>query len=163
MLLIIILAILATTVRHEGAHALVTWLQGVPIKEMKLLPGIHPELGFYFGYVARGDGGNWMIDAAPLAAALLWFLMFCAIYQRTVRHSKWRRPLFLIGIVSPIADIVYNYQGGLWRQGSDVWDLLQALPTWAVHSVYLVTIFLMISHARRLGPVTRINVTSNRS
>lgn len=161
LLLTIIFTIIITTVRHEGAHALMTMLQGVPINEMKLLPGIHPEQGFYFGYVDRGDGGNWLISAAPFMAAVLWFLVFCAIYRRTVRHSGWRLPLFIVGIVSPIADIIYNYQGGLWRQGTDVWNLLQALPAWSVHGTYLIAIFWMIAYARRLGPVTR-NVTTDR-
>lgn len=160
--LLVILAIVITTARHEGAHALMAWLQGVPVKEMKLLPGIHPEQGFYFGYVARGDGGNWIIDAAPFSAAVLWFLLFAAIYRRTPRHSNWRLPLFVIGMVSPIADLAYNYQGGLWRAGTDVWDLFRALPSEAVHAAYIISIIWMISYARRLGPVTRTNVSANR-
>ncbi|MBT8062885.1 MAG: hypothetical protein HKO64_05760 [Xanthomonadales bacterium] len=162
LLLIILFTIFITTFRHEGAHALAAWLQGVPINDMKLLPGIHPELGFYFGYVSRGDGGNWIIDAAPYAAAILWFVFFSPIYRRTVRHSKWRLPLFAVGIVSPIADLAYNYQGGLWREGTDVWDLLQALPAPVVHAAYLVAIFWMISYARNMGAVTRTNVTADR-
>ena len=160
--LLIILTIIITTMRHEGAHALVTWLQGVPIHEMKLLPGVHPEQGFYFGYVSRGDGGNWMIDAAPFAAAVAWFLFFAPLYRRTPRHSKWRTPLFVVGMVSPIADLAYNYQGGLWRRGTDVWDLFQVLPAWWVHGAYLLAISWMIVYTRRLGPVTRRNVSADR-
>lgn len=162
LLFLILLTIIITTARHEGAHALAAWLQGVPINELKLLPGIHPELGFYFGYVSRGDGGNWMIDAAPYAAAVLWFAFFSVIYRSTSRNSKWRVPLFAVGIVSPIADLAYNYQGGLWREGTDVWDLFQALPSVAVHAAYLLAIVWMITYARNAGPVTRTNVSADR-
>ena len=62
----IILLVLLTTARHEGSDGLVAWAQGATIHEVRLLPGVSPDLGFYFGYVSRDDGGTWLIGACVL-------------------------------------------------------------------------------------------------
>ena len=160
--LLIIATILLTTIRHEGAHLLASWVSGVPVHEVRLLPGFDPELGFYFGYVARGAEGGWLIDAAPFIAAVAWFAFFASVYARTPRSSPMRLPLFLIGLVSPIADLAYNYQGGLWRMGTDVWDLFQALPPALVHGFFILSILWMVIHTRRMSPITAQNVTRDR-
>lgn len=139
-----------TIARHEGAHALAAWLQGVPINRVRLIPGYDEELGFYFGFVSRGDGGTWLIDAAPFIAALIWSAAFYFILRRLGRQSSWWMPLFLIGMISPIADIIYNYQGGFWREGTDVWDLFQALPDAVVHVGFLACILLIATGIRKL-------------
>jgi hypothetical protein len=133
----IILAILISTVRHEGSHALAAWSQGVPLYEVRLFPGMHPELGFYFGYVSRGDGGTWLIDAAPFFAAVAWFILAFLVLRRVRRKSPAWLPLFVVGAISPLVDLIYNYQGGLWRQGTDVSDLFQALPDPLVHGFFV--------------------------
>jgi hypothetical protein len=142
MPILILLMIWLTTVRHESAHWLAAVVQGVEIREVRLIPGVHPELGFYFGYVARGDGGNWMIDAAPYVAAMAWFLVAWLLLRRIERGGSAWRPLFLIGGVSPLIDLAYNYQGGLWREGTDVHDLLVALPDGGVHAAFLTSMLL---------------------
>lgn len=134
----IVLMILLTTVRHEGSHAVAAWLSDVPIHEIRLLPGVHPELGFYFGYVSRGDGGGWVIDAAPYLSAILWLAVLYPLVRCASGNRQLRLPLLFIGVVSPLVDLVYNYQGGLWRAGTDVHDLFLALPDPAVH-VYFVS------------------------
>jgi len=67
--LIIVAMILWTTARHEASHALVAWLEGAEISELRLLPGMHPELGFYFGYVMHSGETTWLTTAAPFVAA----------------------------------------------------------------------------------------------
>lgn len=139
-LLAIVSLVLVTTVRHEGSHALAAWLSGVEIYEVRLLPGVHPELGFYFGYVSRGDGGGWVIDAAPFGAAMLWFGLGIALMRRLQRTSRWWFPAVAVAVLSPLVDLVYNYQGGLWRGGTDVADLFAALPNSLVHVYFLTSI-----------------------
>lgn len=146
--------LLVTTVRHEGSHALAAWLEGVPVNEVRLFPGIHPELGFYFGYVSRGDGGSWLIDAAPFLTAVLWLALFYPLIARTPRRSPARLALLFAGALSPLVDLGYNYQGGLWREGSDVHDLFLALPDVAVHAYFVAAIagaFLAFQRLRHAG------------
>lgn len=150
MLLYVLLVIWLTTVRHESAHWLAATLQGVEIREVRLVPGIHPDLGFYFGYVARGDGGDWLIDAAPFFAATVWLVVAWLILVRLPRASRFWLPLFLLGVISPLADLVYNYQGGFWRPGTDVHDLFQALPDGVVHAGFLIAIALCLFCVRHL-------------
>ncbi|MEM7738138.1 MAG: M50 family metallopeptidase [Deinococcota bacterium] len=79
--LIALLIVVVTTFRHEGSHALAAWLQGIEVIEVRLLPGVREDMGFYFGYVIRGDGGTWLIDAAPFISAVVWFLIAYVILQ----------------------------------------------------------------------------------
>ena len=58
--------------------------------------------------------------------------------------------LFLVGVVSPLADLIYNYQGGFWREGTDVWDLFQALPDPLVHLYFIIAISLGVVGIYRL-------------
>ncbi|MDH3531588.1 MAG: hypothetical protein OEO82_01585 [Gammaproteobacteria bacterium] len=148
----IIFVVLLTTARHEGSHALVAWAQGATIHEVRLLPGVNPDLGFYFGYVSRDDGGTWLIDAAPFGAALIWFGAAFLMLKRLPRTSGSWMPLFVVGTISPLADLIYNYQGGLWRHGTDVKELLAALPNLFVHLFFVVAIgtcVVGILHLRR--------------
>jgi hypothetical protein len=83
-----------TTARHEGALALAALWQGVPVRSVRLFPGLDPEPGFYFGYVSRGDGGTWMIDAVPFAAVLIWFAVVFPVLRTLSRRPLARMPLF---------------------------------------------------------------------
>lgn len=128
-------------------------MQGVPIRDMSLLPGIDPELGFYFGYVAYGDGGTWVITAAPFIVAAAWVVAGYAACRAAAEYEwppRARTLLFAAGIISPLADLIYNYQGGLWREGSDVWELFAALPDALVHGYFFAAIGLCILAMRRL-------------
>lgn len=152
MLLVILLMIWLTTVRHESAHWIAAVLQDVEVSEVRLLPGIHPELGFYFGYVARGDGGTWLIDAAPFFAAMVWFTAAWLLLRRLEPDSKLRLPVLFIGCVSPLIDLAYNYQGGFWREGTDVHDLFEALPDVLVHGYFLLAMGLCVIGLRAVRP-----------
>lgn len=143
-LLLALILIVVTTVRHEGAHALMAWAQGVEIKEMRLLPGVRDDVGFYFGYVIRGDGGTWLIDAAPFFAAVVWAVAAASLLGHFRLPSPAWLSAFFAGLVSPIVDLAYNYQGGLWRAGTDVHDLLQVLPDAWVHAYFMAAIALCV-------------------
>ena len=140
--LIAALLILVTTFRHEGSHALAALLQGVELIEVRLLPGVRDDVGFYFGYVIRGEGGTWLIDAAPFVTAVVWFLLAYLLLRRPSFPERFWRPAFIIGAVSPLVDLIYNYQGGFWRRGTDVADLLASLPDLVVHLYFVSAIVL---------------------
>ena len=54
--------------------------EGAKILELKLLPGIHEELGFYFGYVKHSGTTSWLTEAAPfISDALIIFITFCLL------------------------------------------------------------------------------------
>lgn len=136
---IIIAFILWTTARHEASHALIAYLEGSKIEELRLLPGIHDELGFYFGYVKHSGDTTWLTKCAPFFSDLL-ILLFSTILLLKIKSKKYYREILFFGFVSPIVDLIYNYQGGLWRSGTDVSDMLNQLPNWTVHSSFILTI-----------------------
>ena len=145
---LIILLVLWTTARHEASHAAMALLEGAEIQEMRLLPGIHPELGFYFGYVKHSGDPTWRIDAAPFIADAVVVLAASALLRRMRRESRYRIPIIFFGLISPLADLGYNYQGGLWRSGTDVAGLFQRLPNAPVHIFFIVAIGLTVMALR---------------
>jgi hypothetical protein len=138
-IIIVIAFILWTTARHEASHALVAHLEGSKIEELRLLPGIHDELGFYFGYVKHSGNTTWLSECAPFFSDLIIVLLTTIILMK-ITFKKYYREVLFFGFVSPIVDLIYNYQGGLWRSGTDVSDMLTLLPDWAVHSSFILTI-----------------------
>ncbi len=149
-LLLILAVTLWTTVRHEASHALVAWLGGTRIDEMRLLPGIHPEAGFYFGYVIYGGETSWLATAAPYLTDLLLLLAALALISLSADWRRYRRLILLFGVVSPMVDLAYGYQGGLWRPATDVADLFEILPPAAVNVFFAGAIGLSVYLFRRL-------------
>mgnify|MGYP001801899461 CR=1 FL=1 len=141
-LLLILALILWTTARHEASHALMAYLEGAEIKELQLIPGIHEELGFYFGYVMHSGDTTWLTEAAPFFTDILLVIITSLLLLR--KPVKFYNAFLLFGFVSPIFDLVYNYQGGLWRKGTDVSDLLEMLPNITVNVSFFLTIMLSI-------------------
>ena len=139
----IIAFILWTTVRHEGSHALMAYLEGAEILEMKLLPGIHKELGFYFGYVKHSGDTTWLTEAAPFFSDLIIIIITSVILFYSIIR-RFQNEVLFFGIGSPIVDLIYNYQGGLWRKGTDVSDLLEILPKGLVHTSFILAIVLSV-------------------
>lgn len=149
--LTIIIFILWTTIRHEGSHALVAYTEGAEILELKLLPGIHKELGFYFGYVKHSGDTSWLTEAAPFFSDTLCILISLYFIIK-LRLKIQYRYLIVFGIISPVVDLIYNYQGGFWREGSDVNDLFNLLPNWIVHIYFILSIllgFYVVNYYRR--------------
>lgn len=136
--------------RHEGSHALAAVLGGSEITRIRLLPGIHDELGFYFGYVEYSGEANWLTDAAPFIADILLLTIAAILLARVVRATRWRFLLLLFGIISPLVDLVYGYFSGLWREGSDVADLLAQLHPIPVHLFFIAAIASAFVLMRRL-------------
>ncbi|MEL6975648.1 MAG: hypothetical protein AAGL29_09680, partial [Bacteroidota bacterium] len=84
-LLLIIAVILWTTARHEASHALMAYIEGAEIIELRLLPGIHDELGFYFGYVKHSGNTTWLTESAPFFVDILLILITSLILLTTKR------------------------------------------------------------------------------
>jgi len=141
MFIPVVLAVaLWTTARHEASHALTAWLGGTQILEMKLLPGIHPEAGFYFGYVIYGGDTTWLVRAAPYLVDGVLLLCVLVLVTLDIDWKRYRMPILLFGVISPLVDLAYSYQGGLWRPSTDVAGLLVTLPAGVVHFYFLGTI-----------------------
>lgn len=136
--------IIVTTFRHEGSHALATLLEGVQLIEVRLFPGYREDVGFYFGYVMRGDGGSWLIEAAPFVVALIWFGSAFLLLRRAVLTDRAWLLALVAGVISPLIDLIYNYQGGFWREQTDVADLFKALPDVAVHLYFISAILICL-------------------
>jgi hypothetical protein len=141
--IIIIAFILWTTARHEGSHAFMAYLEGAQIKELRLLPGVHEELGFYFGYVKHSGDTTWLTESAPFFTDLI-IVFITSLILTFVRPVRFYNELLFFGIGSPIIDLIYNYQGGLWRSGTDVSDLLELLPKGLVHTLFILTIVICV-------------------
>lgn len=125
-----------TIARHEGSHALMAHLEGANIEELKLIPGIHEELGFYFGYVEYSKDTSWLTEAAPyFADILILALTFTILFWKP--EIKFYKIILYFGFLSPIINLVYNYQGGFWREGNDFYDLLNLLPKVVVHLTFI--------------------------
>jgi hypothetical protein len=115
------------------------FLEGAEIEEMRLLPGIHEELGFYLGYVKHSGGTTWLTESAPfLTDVLIILLTTLLLYWKPA--IRFKNEILLFGYLSPIGDLIYNYQGGFWRAGTDVADLHLLLPNSIVHAFFIISI-----------------------
>jgi len=132
-----------TIARHEGSHAVMAYLEGADIQELRLFPGVHKELGFYFAYVEHSENTTWLTEAAPYFSDVLLLLVASALllWKQNIRFFN---EILLLGFISPIINLIYNYQGGLWRSGTDVSDLLDQLPKTLVHLTFISTIIIAI-------------------
>ncbi len=149
--------LLATTLRHEGSHALAALLEGCEVVDFVILPSW--QGGFTFGYAALAGNPGWPVLAAPYFCDLLTFgaaFLVCLFVERIPRWV-WLN-IVVIGIVGPLVDSVYNYQGGFWRSGTDVARLFVALPDLGVHlyftvtmAGYLVGLLAVLKYSRRTG------------
>jgi hypothetical protein len=133
------------TIRHEGSHALAAILQGAHIIKFQVLPSIVPDGRFFWGYVIYAGGHpTWLNAAAPYFCDVLTLPLFSwlALRDRRMPHWLWVN-VFVLGVLSPLANTLYNYQNAVIRHRGDVFVLLTALPNWAVHTVFLAAILLM--------------------
>jgi hypothetical protein len=131
--------LLATTLRHEGSHALAALLEGCEVTDFVVLPSF--QGGFTFGYTGVAGDPGWPMHAAPFFCDLLTFAVALPVCFFVERIPRWVwLNIVVIGIVGPLANSLYNYQGGFWRSGTDVARLLAALPELWVHLYFGVTI-----------------------
>ncbi|MBN1312679.1 MAG: hypothetical protein JXB30_14780 [Anaerolineae bacterium] len=130
------------TLRHEAGHALAAVMQGAEILEFVWWPTVTERMGFSWGYVRWHGDTDWLTTAAPYFVDLITYVLFFLLCTR-VRfkwHWLWVNT-FVIGLVSPLVNSVYNYWGG-FRSMNDVGKLLRDLPDWPVHGYFVLTIAL---------------------
>ena len=142
--LLVTLTVLWTSARHEASHALAVWLQGGVIEDMALLPGIHPEAGFYFGYVIHTGNTTWLVDATPYLEDLALLLSILLLTRMQLDWGRYRTAVLYFGVISPLVNLIYGYQGGFWRPATDVADLFAVLPAPLVHLYFVAAIGLAI-------------------
>ena len=153
-ILLLTFVVLWTTIRHEGSHACAALFEGAEIQAIRTLPGIDDKLGFYFGYVMHSGDVTWLTDAAPFIVDAILLVIAELLLRQLPQGSRWRFYIFIFGIISPLADLIYAYQSGLWRKGTDVADLFLQLPGLTVHVFFLVAIvygafLLRLTHRHR--------------
>ena len=119
------------------------YLEGADICELRLIPGIHEELGFYFAYVKHSEQTTWLTEAAPYMADILLLLITISLllWKKNIRYFN---AIMFLGILSPFINLLYNYQGGLWREGTDVADLFDLLPDFMVHIGFVASMMISL-------------------
>jgi hypothetical protein len=127
------LYLLISTFRHESAHAVVAYLQGVDIQKLVFWPSFYNGK-FYFGYVLWQGEITWLALAAPyLFDIITYSFVFPLVFVKTFRrHWLWLN-LVIIGLISPLVNSGYNY-----LRGSDVRRLHEKLPNLLVHGCFLL-------------------------
>jgi hypothetical protein len=127
------------TIRHEASHAAAAWLEGAEITKFVFLPSILETYGFYWGYVQWHGATTWISTAAPYFCDLLTFVIFFGLLMTLQIRRHWLLlNLAVLGMISPLANSLYNYLGGLFRE-NDIGLLLQTLPSWIVHLYFTIT------------------------
>ncbi len=124
--------LMISTIRHESAHAVIAFLQGVDIQKLVFWPSFYNE-NFCFGYVLWQGEITWLALAAPyLFDIITYSFVFPIVFVNTFRrHWLWLN-LVIIGLISPMINSGYNY-----LMGSDVRRLHEALPSIIVHGCFL--------------------------
>jgi hypothetical protein len=120
-------------------------LQGAHITKFQALPSIVRGGRFFWGYVIYlGGHPTWLTTAAPYFCDLLTLPLFSwlALRDRRMPHWLWVN-VFVLGVLSPLANTLYNYQNAVIRHRGDVFELMAGLPHWAVHAAFLAGILLM--------------------
>lgn len=133
------------TIRHEGSHALAAMLQGADIIKFQAFPSIVRGGRFFWGYVIY-DGGHptWLTIAAPYLCDLLTMplISWMVLRNRSMPHWLFVN-VFVLGVLSPLANTLFNYLNAVIRHRGDVFELLAGLPHWAVHTAFLAAIVLL--------------------
>jgi hypothetical protein len=134
-----------STARHEASHALMAWLEGAHVDEVRLLPGIDAQLGFYFGRVLR-HGGNptWLTGAAPILSAAAMLVAYFFWTRKPRPRGLVRTAVILVCLVSPFVDLAWNYSKAFWRPTSDAARLLNEAPNLAVHGFFICSLALAV-------------------
>jgi hypothetical protein len=131
------------TTRHEGSHALVALLEGARVTEFVFWPSF-TKYGFYWGYVRITGSTGWVFLAAPYLVDLITFAIFFCVCMWLLIRRKWIwLNLVIIGLISPLANSLYNYLGSP-GPNTDVGKLLEVLPSVVVHGYFWLTLSLFI-------------------
>jgi len=131
------------TFRHEGAHALVAILTGAEVTRFVFWPSQYNDM-FYWGYVMVVGHTGVLFNAAPYLLDLITYFFFFPLCMLVVFKRKWIWiNLAVIGLISPLANSLYNYRGRL-SSLNDVYKILQVLPEGLVQGYFLITLWIYL-------------------
>ena len=144
--------ILIGTARHELSHAFAATLEGAHVESIHLIPSLPPHRGVLWGYVNWSGTTTWLSLAAPYFCDLLTFLLGVWIFRSRITMPRWVRiQVFVIGVLSPAINSLFNYQAGLYNPSADVARVVKSVPlvwvgAWVVGSLalYGVGIFSLV-------------------
>jgi hypothetical protein len=144
--------ILIGTARHELAHAFAATLEGARVQGIHLIPSLTPHHGVLWGYVNWTGTTTWLSLAAPYFCDLLTFLLGAWIFCSRITMPRWIRvQVFVIGVLSPAINSLFNYAAALYNPTADVARVVTTVPfgwvvAWVVVSlaVYWVSIFFLV-------------------
>ena len=132
------------TLRHEGAHALAALFEGARVTRFVFWPTLAPRGGLRWGYVRFTGRTGWFTLAAPYLCDLLTYALGFWLCTRTRFSRRWLwLNVVIVGLISPLANSLYNYVGGHFRN-NDVGRLLAQLPPLAVEAYFVVTLALYV-------------------
>jgi hypothetical protein len=154
--------ILIGTARHEFSHALAATLEGAHVEKIRLIPTLKPGNHVLWGYVNWTGTTTWISLAAPYFCDLATFLLGLWILNSRLRMPHWLSvQVFVIGVLSPAINSLYNYLAVLRNPSADVARILTVIsPVWVAAwmvlslSLYGVGILAVVRpHATR-SPVS---------
>jgi hypothetical protein len=98
------------TIRHEGSHALIGYLQGAKIKEFVFLPTFY-RWKVLWGYVwLSGGNTTWLMTAAPYICDFTFFtICFIFLWKYNITQRWIYVNIVIIGLLSPLINTAYNY------------------------------------------------------
>src|SRR5262245_8039879 len=98
------------TIRHEGSHALVGFVEGAHITEFMFLPRFDEKAWIIWGHVSFDDATSWPTYAAPYFCDLVIFILaFLLLYFCTLKHHWLWINVIALGLFSPLFNSVWNY------------------------------------------------------
>lgn len=135
------------TARHELAHAAMAGLQGATLTRIQLIPSIHPDHGLLWGHVKwTGGAVDWLTTAAPYFGDILLAALCVPLCLRLQGLPRWLwLNLFILGTLSPLADVAYNYQKVFTRRDGDMNRLMAEFPPGLVHLAVLSALAMLLA------------------
>jgi hypothetical protein len=145
------------TLRHEAGHAIMAMVEGAQIQEFVFWPTLHENNQFFWGYVSwNTQDTTWMTTAGPYLVDLITYTIFFWILMIIPIRWRWLwLNLVIIGLLSPLLNSLYHYQGA-FSSTNDVALLLQELPVTGVHLYFLTSMIIYT-----IGLVTVFRISSS--
>jgi energy-converting hydrogenase Eha subunit C len=132
--------VIINTIRHEGSHALAAMAEGKEITKFVFWPGFR-EGKFSFGYTGINGTATWVMWAAPYLCDLIVFSIAILVILKAKPQRRWLwLNILIIGMVSPLANSLYNYCAKLAGQFNDLGVVLFHLNPIGVHLYFVLTL-----------------------
>ncbi len=133
------------TARHELSHALGAVIQGGEVLDMAIVPSYSETSGLRWGWVTVTNVSSWtLVSVAPYGVGLILALCTLLILKKT-RLPRWvRLNCVILGVLSPLLDLAYNYAKLFWTRHGDLPEVAHHWPSLLVHSACPVALSLLL-------------------